>query len=35
MPLNDADEMANSVDPDRTAARGSGSTLFAQACPKT
>ena len=25
-------ELANSVDPDQTAPRGSGSTLFAQAC---
>ena len=32
---NDADEMANSVDPDQTAPLGvvwSGSALFAQAC---
>ena len=33
MPPKDAEGIANSVDPDQTAPEGSGSALFAQACP--
>ena len=32
MSPNDADGMANSVDPDQTAPLGAGSALFAQTC---
>ena len=35
MSPKDADEIANSVDPDQTAPLACKSTLFTQACPKT